>query len=126
MYPKSWKCVRIADDSTSSINDKRSENVGLNIFSGNISLRVLRMIDEPWGMNGIGSGLSSGEGLIWQVRDPVEQQTPVKEKGRVVGYEMVTTDPGVSDKRLLVIEEEFVRVLASIRRRLETSEIERR
>lgn len=83
-------------------------------------LRVLRLIDEPWGTNGIASGLSSGEGLIWQVRDPIEQQQPIKEKGRVVGYDMVTTDPGVSDKRLLVIEEEFVRVLASMGRESNT------
>ncbi len=83
-------------------------------------LRVLRMVDEPWATNGIGSGLSSGEGLIWQVRDPIEQQQPVKEKGRVVDYEKVTTDPGVSDKRLLVIEEEFVRVLASMGRERNT------
>ena len=33
---------------------------------------------------------------------------------------MVTTDPGVSDKRLLVIEEEFVRVLASMGRESNT------
>ncbi len=70
-------------------------------------LRVLRMIDEPWATNGIGSGLSSGEGLIWQVRDATEQQRPIKEKER---------DLGIADKRLLVIEEEFVRVLASMGR----------
>ncbi len=83
-------------------------------------LRVFRMIDEPWATKGIVSGLSSGEGLIWQVRDPIEEQQPIKEKGRVVNYEMVTTDPGVSDKRLLVIEEEFVRVLASMGRESNT------
>ena len=83
-------------------------------------LRVFRMIDEPWATNGIVSGLSSGEGLIWQVRDPIAEQHPIKEKGRVVNYEMVTTDPGVSDKRLLVIEEEFVRVLASMGRESNT------
>lgn len=73
-----------------------------------------------WATNGIGSGLSSGEGLIWLVRDFIEQQLPVKEKGRVVDYEKVATDPGVSDKRLLVIEEEFVRVLASMGRESNT------
>ena len=83
-------------------------------------LRVLRMIDEPWATNGIGSGLSSGEGLIWQVRDPIEQQMPVKEGGRVVDYQKVVTDPGESDKRLFVIEEEFVRVLASMGRESNT------
>jgi len=62
-------------------------------------LRLLRMVDERWATNGIGGGLSSGEGLIWQVRDPIEEQQTIKEKGRVVSYDMVTTDPGVSDKR---------------------------
>lgn len=84
-------------------------------------LRVLRMIDEPWVANGIGSGLSTGEGLIWQVRDPIEQQQPIKDKsGRISEYQTVTVDPGVSDKRLLVIEEEFVRVLASMGRESNT------
>ena len=39
------------------------------------------------------TGLSSGEGLIYAVRDPAGQ------------------DPGASDRRLLVIEPEFVSVL---------------
>src|SRR5262249_16117596 len=32
-------------------------------------------------------GLSTGEGLIWAVRDPIEKNEPVKEKGRVIRYE---------------------------------------
>lgn len=84
-------------------------------------LRVLRMIDEPWATNGIVSGLSSGEGLIWQVRNPIKQQQPIKGKGgRISEYQTVIVDPGVSDKRLLVIEEEFVRVLASMGRESNT------
>src|SRR6202522_2544361 len=39
------------------------------------------------------TGLSSGEGLIWAVRDPT------------------TSDPGAGDERLLVIESEFASVL---------------
>ncbi len=79
-------------------------------------LRVLHMVDEFWAAHRVGSGLSSGEGLISQVRDPIQQQQPIKEGGRVVDYQKVTIDPGESDKRLLVIEEEFVRVLASMGR----------
>src|SRR5690606_36461745 len=56
-------------------------------------------------------GLSSGEGLIWAVRDPIIQRQAVKEKGRVVDYEEVEVDPGVEDKRLLVVEGEFATAL---------------
>ena len=48
------------------------------------------------------TGLSSGEGLIWTVRDPAGQ------------------DPGAADKRLLVIEPEFATVLKSTGRELST------
>jgi len=57
------------------------------------------------------SGLSSGEGLIWSVRDQLEKQQPVKENGRVVEYQTVVEDPGVSDKRLLALEPELASVL---------------
>jgi hypothetical protein len=48
------------------------------------------------------TGLSSGEGLIWAVRDPAGQ------------------DPGSSDRRLLVIEPEFVSVLKNVSREIST------
>lgn len=48
------------------------------------------------------TGLSSGEGLIWAVRDPAGP------------------DPGALDKRLLVIEPEFATVLKSTGRELST------
>ena len=73
--------------------------------------RLFHGIDETWTQERVVSGLSSGEGLIWAVRDPIETQQPLKEKGRVAGYEMVVTDPGVTDKRVLVIEEEFAQTL---------------
>jgi phage/plasmid primase-like uncharacterized protein len=53
------------------------------------------------------SGLSSGEGLKFNVRDQV--QGLVKNKSGEKGLE--TTDIGVSDKRLLVIEPEFAQAL---------------
>lgn len=56
-------------------------------------------------------GLSSGEGLISAVRDPVVRTEPVKEKGKIVGYEEVVVDEGELDKRLLVVEPELARVL---------------
>jgi hypothetical protein len=62
------------------------------------------------------SRMSSGEGLIWQCRDPIYKQQPIKEKsGRVVDYQDVQEDPGVKDKRLLALEPEF----ASALRRME-------
>lgn len=56
-------------------------------------------------------GLASGEGLIWQVRDPIVKSVPVKEAGRITGYQEETVDPGVSDKRLMVLEGELARIL---------------
>jgi hypothetical protein len=48
------------------------------------------------------TGLSSGEGLIWAVRDPTSQ------------------DPGITDQRLLVIEPEFASVLKASAREIST------
>jgi hypothetical protein len=62
------------------------------------------------------SGLSTGEGLIHHVRDAREEQEPIKEKGRVVGYQSVIVDEGEADKRLLAIEPEFAVVLKRMER----------
>lgn len=73
-------------------------------------LRVIKAADPDWS-HCITSGLSSGEGLIWQVRNPIMRRDPIKEKGRVVGYEEVIADEGIADKRLLTFESEFASVL---------------
>jgi hypothetical protein len=65
-------------------------------------LRLFAHVAPEWRRNCITTGLSSGEGLIWAVRDPIEKM----EKG-----ETVVTDPGLEDKRLLVVEEEFSKPL---------------
>lgn len=73
---------------------------------------VLRAVDEVWERDHVVDGLSSGEGLIWAVRDPI-QRTERDRQTKAV--ETVVTDPGVDDKRLLIIEPEFastLRVLA--------------
>ena len=80
-------------------------------MSRNQAQQVWADVDEPWVTHSIVGGLSSGEGLIWKVRDPIEKRRPVMEKGRVVGYETVIEDDGVEDKRLLVIETEFASTL---------------
>ena len=72
---------------------------------------VLQHVDEEW-RNNIANGLSSGEGLIWAVRDPITETKSIKEKGRHTGeYETVMTDHGIADKRLFVVESEFANVL---------------
>jgi len=58
------------------------------------------------------SGLSSGEGLKYNVRDPREE-TKANKAGELV-TEIV--DNGVEDKRLLVTESEFASVLRSVQR----------
>jgi hypothetical protein len=68
---------------------------------------TLTQVDPEWAAKRIATGLSSGEGLIWSVRDAIEKSHPVRQKGHVVGYETVTEDPGIEDKRLLVVETEF-------------------
>ena len=73
---------------------------------------LLLPVDEAWTNTRIMSGLSSGEGLIAAVRDPVYRKEPIKEKGRVVDDQDVMVDEGVADKRLLVLESEFGRTLS--------------
>jgi len=73
--------------------------------------RVLNEVDSEWSGRRIQGGLSSGEGLIWGVRDPIEKQEPIREKKLVVDYQTVMEDPGVSDKRLLIIEPELAATL---------------
>jgi hypothetical protein len=79
-------------------------------------LRLLRHVDSRWVDEQLQSGLSTGEGLIAAVRDPIIKHEPVREKGRVVGYQDVETDPGVADKRLLVFESEFASPLRMMAR----------
>lgn len=63
---------------------------------------VLSAIDADWAKHRISGGLSSGEGLIAAVADPVttDDSKPARS----------------TDKRLLVLEEEFVRVLKVMQR----------
>jgi Protein of unknown function (DUF3987) len=72
--------------------------------------RLFTLAEEAWVRGRVESGLSSGEGLIWAVRDPVERQERIRE-GNESRYETAIVDPGVKDKRLLVLEEEFASTL---------------
>ncbi len=51
--------------------------------------------------------MSSGEGLAWAVRDPSDALN--KDTGEPI-------DPGITDKRLMIVEEEFVAVLQAAKR----------
>jgi hypothetical protein len=72
---------------------------------------ILREIDPGWADKRITSGLSSGEGLVYAVRDPRIERRPIREGGQVVDYQEVIVDHGVADKRLLVVEEELSQAL---------------
>jgi hypothetical protein len=61
--------------------------------------RALAVADPEWAADRIAGGLSSGEGLIHEVRDPTKEDAA-----------------GVADKRLLVMEPEFASVLKVVER----------
>ena len=68
---------------------------------------LYKKADPDWAEHRIRNGMSSGEGLIFAVRDPVS----ALRKG-----EMMVVDPGVTDKRVLLDEHEFFSVLAVMQR----------
>lgn len=67
------------------------------------------LADSEFMTRRVKGGLSSGEGLIYQVRDPVETFNPRDGAWSV-------SDPGEEDKRLLALEQEFGGVLKTIDR----------
>jgi hypothetical protein len=67
---------------------------------------IVKIADERWYSDRAKGGLSSGEGLINEVRDELK-----KWNGKDGAWE--TIDPGVSDKRLMVTEPEFAGALAA-------------
>jgi hypothetical protein len=73
--------------------------------------QVFDAADPEWVSTRIHSGMSSGEGLIWQVRNPTTQWVDNEDGGK----ERVI-DPGISDKRLMIIESEFAGALEQMRR----------
>ena len=70
---------------------------------------VAKLADLGWAETRRKGGLSSGEGLINEVRDPIV----VWDKKNKIWDE---SDPGVSDKRMMVIEPEFAGALAVMER----------
>jgi hypothetical protein len=66
-------------------------------------------VDPAWAADHVQNGLSSGEGLIHAVRDPVRKEN--KKTG-----EMETVDEGVINKRLMVVEPELASTLKMMSR----------
>jgi hypothetical protein len=74
--------------------------------------RLFKCVAKEWEQNCITNGLSSGEGVIWTVRDPITKTIPKKEQGEFTGeHQTVIADAGIDDKRLPVAEGEFANVL---------------
>jgi uncharacterized protein DUF3987 len=64
--------------------------------------QLLEHVDEEWKNKRIKGALSSGEGLIWLVRDPIyKMKNGVQE----------VADQGETDKRLMVVASEFASLL---------------
>jgi Protein of unknown function (DUF3987)/Primase C terminal 2 (PriCT-2) len=72
---------------------------------------VMTFCDGDWVTNNLrdDGGLSSGEGLINVVRDPVEKWDPKEQQHYLA-------DPGVEDKRLMLVEGEFAGLLSVMER----------
>lgn len=74
---------------------------------------IRRLFEQPapdWTADRIMGGLSSGEGLIFNVRDPGPESADPKKPA----------DPGILDKRLMVVEPEFANVLRVANRQANT------
>ena len=69
-------------------------------------LAALKAIDPQWAESCVKNGLSTGEGLIHSVRNPVWE--------KVAGKDPRCTDAGAADKRLLVQEGELARMFAAM------------
>jgi hypothetical protein len=77
--------------------------------SDNWICRFCHLVDPYWTRGQMRGTLSSGEGLVYAVRDPI--YAPKKGKQASSSPEMELADPGVADKRLMLIQSEFGVVL---------------
>lgn len=78
--------------------------------------RLVEEADASWA-DRIATGASSGEGLVWQVRDPIEQTRKAKDdEDAEDGFVTELADLGVEDKRLLVVEPELASPLERMQR----------
>jgi uncharacterized membrane protein len=70
-------------------------------------------LGEDFIKQNVTTGLSSGEGLIFAVRDEITKQ---ERDSKTKEYKTVVIDEGTKDKRLMVLESEFGRVLKAMNR----------
>ncbi len=75
--------------------------------------KLFEEVEPEWAGDRIQTGLSSGEGLIWHVRDETYKKVPNKETGIL---EEILVDGGIEDKRLFVIEGELSQTLKVLSR----------
>jgi len=69
--------------------------------------RIFEIVDPDWANWRAQGGMSSGEGVIWAVRDPIFSMKKGSEE---------LSDPGIDDKRLLLDEREFFQALSVLKR----------
>jgi hypothetical protein len=69
--------------------------------------QLFTVADPEWAQKCVQGGISSGEGILWAIRDPIFGM----KKGQ-----LECTDPGVEDKRLLLDEREYQQALAVMTR----------
>lgn len=74
--------------------------------------RLFDEADSVWSSTRVMSNISTGEGVIWAVRDPIMKTKDVLKAGKPTGERVEhLEDAGIEDKRLFVQESEFVSVL---------------
>jgi hypothetical protein len=69
--------------------------------------QLFEVADPDWAQNCVRGGISSGEGILWAIRDPIYAM----KKG-----ELQCTDEGVEDKRLMLDEREYQQALTVMTR----------
>jgi len=70
---------------------------------------IMKVADQGWSDDRLKGGLSSGEGLINAVRDERREWNTKEGREEII-------DPGIADKRLMIVEAEFASALAVMER----------
>jgi hypothetical protein len=109
-YPRIFACV-VGD--TSKARKGTSHGPVRRLFGGLSSHTSLSSPGRYVGAHCSPGPLSTGEGLIYAVRDPVQRLVCDKKTGET---SLETIDPGVGDKRLFVCDEELGGALSCTRR----------
>jgi hypothetical protein len=77
--------------------------------------QIMAAADPTWAAGRVHTGLSSGEGVIWAVRDPI-MGTERTGKGASAQSVIVELDPGVPDKRLMIVARRDGNILSRVLR----------